>query len=172
MHEPPRPIFCFEGFCLDLGRGRLVDPSGAEVGLRPKSFDVLHHFLEAAGRLVSRDELMEAIWPDVVVTDDSITQCVAEIRRALGDEGQQLLRTVPKRGYIFTAEVARSSANTLDTGGGPLESHRISFDTEAWDRATSERPPNGPSKGWRMGHIVDGSLDLRDCARLAEPAEL
>ena len=56
--------------------------------------------------VVDRDAIMAAVWPDVVVTDESITQCVRDIRKALGDEAQQLLKTVPKRGYLLAAEVA------------------------------------------------------------------
>ncbi|MBD0272046.1 MAG: winged helix-turn-helix domain-containing protein [Acetobacteraceae bacterium] len=107
--RPPteRPALRFAGFVLDPTRGSLLGPDGAEVPLRPKSLDVLRHLAGNAGRLVPRDELMAAAWPDAVVSDDSITQCVAEVRRALGDEAQRLLRTVPKRGYLFAAEVAR-----------------------------------------------------------------
>ena len=97
----------FGGFALDPARGILLRPDGAEVGLRPKSAEVLRHLARNPGRVVSRDELMEAVWPGVIVTDDSITQCVAEIRRVLGDEGAPLLRTLPKRGYLLAAEVAR-----------------------------------------------------------------
>jgi class 3 adenylate cyclase/tetratricopeptide (TPR) repeat protein len=99
-------IFHFKSFSLDLSRGCLLAPGGAVIALRPKSFDLLHYVLKNAGRIVSRDELMEAVWPGVFVSDDSITQCVAEVRRALHPDGIHLLRTVPKRGYIFTAEIA------------------------------------------------------------------
>src|SRR5215217_192401 len=101
--------FEFDGFRLDPLRGALLDPTGAEVSLRPKSFDLLRHLLMNAGRVVSRDELMEAVWPGVFVTDDSITQCVTEIRRAIGNKGPHLLRTLPKRGYILAADVASLS---------------------------------------------------------------
>jgi TolB-like protein/Flp pilus assembly protein TadD len=56
---------------------------------------------------------MEAVWPGVIVTDDSITQCVAEIRRVLGEEGSQLLRTLPKRGYMLAAKVEHGAALPL-----------------------------------------------------------
>src|SRR4051812_1077697 len=145
----PGRAYYFDRFVLDLHRGALLALDGAELPLRPKSFALLQLFVENAGRLLDRDTIMRAVWPDVFVTDDSIIQCVHDIRRAFGDEAQGLLRTVPRRGYIFTVEVSRSSANALDAGGGPLESHRISFDAGAWDRATNDRPLNGPSKGWR-----------------------
>ena len=123
-----RPALCFAGFVLDPARGSLLGPDGVEVPLRPQSFDVLRHLAGNAGRLVSRDELMAAVRPDVIVTDDSITRCVAEVRRALGDEAQRLLRTVPKRGYLFAAEVA--------SGGPPIAEAR----QPVMPRATSPVP--------------------------------
>ena len=63
--------------------------------------------VENANRLIDRDEIMAAVWPGVFVTDDSIGQCLKDVRRALGDEQQRILRTVPRRGYVFTAEVSR-----------------------------------------------------------------
>src|SRR5204863_9752132 len=53
----------------------------------------------------TRDEIMQAVWGDVAVTDESVTKCIADIRKALGDESQQLIRTVARRGYVFTAPV-------------------------------------------------------------------
>src|SRR3954462_13213485 len=108
--EPFRPApaaYSFGGFTLDPARGVLANPQGAEAALRPKSAEVLRHLAEKAGRVVSREELMQAVWPNVIVTDDNITQCVAEIRRSLGDAGTRLLRTLSKRGYLLTAEVKR-----------------------------------------------------------------
>src|SRR3954454_959660 len=102
--------YCFDRFTLDLPRGTLLAPDGSELPLRPKSFALLRLLVENAGRLLDRDVIMAAVWPDVFVTDDSITQCVRDVRRALGDEAQRLLRTVPRRGYIFVTEVAPSAA--------------------------------------------------------------
>ena len=100
--------WCFDRFTLDLARGALLGPAGDELPLRPKSKALLRLLVENAGRVVDRDAIMDAIWPDVVVTDESITQCVRDIRRALGDEGQRLLKTLPKRGYLLQAEVVRA----------------------------------------------------------------
>ena len=95
----------FDRFTLDLARGALLGPDGAEVPLRPKSLALLRLLVENPGRVVDRDAIMAAVWPDVVVGDESITQCIRDIRKALGDEAQQLLKTVPKRGYLLAAEV-------------------------------------------------------------------
>ena len=116
----PAP-WLFEGFRLDLARGCLLGPGGAEVPLRPKSFDALRHLVENPGRLVPRDELMQAVWPDVFVTDDSIIQYVAEVRRALGDAGQRLLRTVPKHGYILATEVTSAPSAPVTLAVPPAE---------------------------------------------------
>ncbi|WP_447413032.1 winged helix-turn-helix domain-containing protein, partial [Clostridium perfringens] len=69
------------------------------IPLRAQSMRVLQALAQRAGEVVSKDELFAAVWGDVHVTDDSLTQCVGEIRRSIGDSGHQVLRTVPKRGY-------------------------------------------------------------------------
>ena len=112
-----RAIYRFDCFTLDLVRGALLAADGSEIALRPKSFAMLRHLVTHAERLVDRDELMEAVWPGVFVTDDSIAQCVKEIRRSLGDQAQLLLRTVPRRGYLL-AVPARRVAST-ERGAAP-----------------------------------------------------
>jgi len=104
-----RPIYAFGDFTLDVARGALWK-SGAEVKLRPKSFDVLAYLVQAPGRLVSKDELLAGVWGAVVVTEGSITQCLLDIRRALDDQAQRIIRTVPRRGYIFEAPVTELDA--------------------------------------------------------------
>jgi adenylate cyclase len=100
-----KPVYRFEGYALDLARGALLDANGAEVPLRAKSFDLLRVLVVNAGRLLDRDTINRAIWHDVTVTDDAITQCIRDIRRAVGDADQRMLKTVPRRGYIFAAQV-------------------------------------------------------------------
>ena len=95
----------FASFTLDLDRLSLNGPSG-QVGLRPKSFEVLRYLVEHAGRVASKEELLKAVWPDVIVTDDSLTVCIGEVRRALGDANQQIVKTVPKRGYLFDVSIS------------------------------------------------------------------
>ena len=65
---------------------------------------MLLHLARNAGRLVSKQELIDAVWKDVAVTDDSLVQCLMEIRRALGD-AEHAIETVRGRGYLFNTEV-------------------------------------------------------------------
>ncbi|PWU09604.1 MAG: hypothetical protein C5B51_05945, partial [Terriglobia bacterium] len=95
----------FADFTLEPGRAALYR-NGCEVKLRPKVYDALQYFLENRGRLITKEELIQALWPDTFVTDDSIVQCMVELRRALNDRSQEIVQTVPRRGYVFTAEVA------------------------------------------------------------------
>ncbi len=104
MSTAPR-AFRFGDFTLDLTRGALC-AGDRPVDLRPKSFGVLAQLVQNAGRLVPKDELMQAIWPDVVVSDESLAKCVSEVRAALGDAEQRLVKTVPRRGYLFDAPVS------------------------------------------------------------------
>lgn len=101
-------------FTLDLTRGCLLRGI-EEVKLRPKAFEVLSYLVENNGRLVSKEELIHAVWVDTAVTDDSLVQCLMEVRRALGDEAQQIIKTVPRRGYIFDKEVSENGAITTYT---------------------------------------------------------
>jgi TolB-like protein/DNA-binding winged helix-turn-helix (wHTH) protein/tetratricopeptide (TPR) repeat protein len=105
MREIDYPAYVFGEFTLDMARGCLTRGSD-EVKLRPKSFKTLTYLVENQGRLVSKEELIGAIWPDTAVTDDSLVQCLIEIRKALGGDAQQFIKTVPRRGYIFTGELS------------------------------------------------------------------
>ena len=102
--------FQFGTFTLDLERMSLNGPRGA-IDLRPKSFDVLRYLVEHAGRVASKDEVMASVWADVVVTEDSLTRCISEIRTALGDDSHSVIKTLPKRGYMLDLPVAAVGLN-------------------------------------------------------------
>jgi DNA-binding winged helix-turn-helix (wHTH) protein len=105
----PQRSLQFGPFTLDLERLCLGGPAG-EVELRPKSFEVLRYLAEHPGRVISKDELIASVWPDVIVTDDSLIRCISEVRRAIADENQGIIKTVPRRGYLFQAEVSARPA--------------------------------------------------------------
>ena len=97
---PPLGVtFGASGVTADFGSGGLRDRFGQMVLLRPQAFAVLTYLAANANRVVTKDELMATVWPGIAVTDDSLVQCVHEIRRAIGDEAHAILKTAPKRGY-------------------------------------------------------------------------
>ena len=94
----------FGPFAIDVDRAEITR-DGAPLVLRPKTFALLLHLVDRPGKVVGKQELLDAIWPGVVVTDESLTQAVSELRGALGDREQTLIRTVSRRGYRFDGEV-------------------------------------------------------------------
>jgi adenylate cyclase len=102
-------MFRFGEYTLDVVRGCLRT-ADRDIELRPKSFEVLRYLVENAGRLVTRDELIKTVWPNVVVTDDSLMQCVSEVRHAIADDRQTIIKTVPRRGYRFIPPVLHAGA--------------------------------------------------------------
>jgi len=136
-------MFRFEGYTLDVSRGclRIAD---REVELRPKSFEVLRYLVENAGRLVTKDEIIKTVWPNVVVTDESLTQCVSEVRNAIGDGDQKIIKTVPRRGYRFAAPVSPLGTDSGASQGPAAAVERAQAHSEA---AQQLDPPrlDGPS---------------------------
>jgi TolB-like protein len=106
--------FCFGKFVLDLRRGCLR-AGDREIELRPKSFGVLRYLVENAGRLVPKDEIIKAVWPDVTVTEESLTRCVSDIRLALDDTDQSIIKTMSRRGYIFAVSVSSTPSDDRST---------------------------------------------------------
>ena len=91
-------MFQFAGYTLDVERGSL-GTANREIDLRPKSYEVLRYLVEHADRLVTKEELLKAVWPDVIATDESLARCISEVRHAIADEQQSIIKTVAKRGY-------------------------------------------------------------------------
>src|SRR5215813_7396211 len=125
-------MFQFEGYTLDIARSSLR-AADRDVPLRRKSFELLRYLLENPDRLVTKEEFLEAIWPNVTVTDEVLTQCVSEVRQAIGDSKQTIIVTVPRRGYRFAAPVLRvatsaAAASPSGTPGvSPALSHRAGW---------------------------------------------
>lgn len=100
----------FSGFELDCDRAELHRPDGETIKLRPKTLEMLRLFAGNGGRVLSKQQLMEAVWPNLHVSEDSLFQCIREIRTALGDDKRQMVRVVSGRGYLFQAEVTDTTA--------------------------------------------------------------
>lgn len=94
---------------FDLEGRVLRHADGTVAELRPQAWSVLRLLAASPGRLVSKEQFMAAIWPDVVVTDGSLAQAVSDLRAALGPHGHRLIRTVARRGYLLVPEAAEAA---------------------------------------------------------------
>lgn len=128
----------FTGFALDPERAELRGPDGEVVKLRPKTFEMLSLFVANSGRVLGKQQLMDAVWPTVHVSDDSLFKCIRELRAALGDTERQLIKLVSGHGYLFEAEVATEPASEAALAG-PARVEPVA-DAEA---------AAGPAKSWR-----------------------
>jgi DNA-binding winged helix-turn-helix (wHTH) protein/Flp pilus assembly protein TadD len=128
-------VLRFSGFELDSERGELHAPDGGTIRLRPKTLEILRLLAGHSGRVLSKQQLMEAVWPNVHVGEDSLFQCIREIRAALGDDKREVVRVISGRGYLFQPEVtevpvpaAPEAASTVQPAASgttaPVETNR------------------------------------------------
>ena len=107
MHADVSPArLQMPGFEFDVERAELLNSGGTTVYLRPQVRSVLQCLARQPGGLVSKDDLLHHVWPEVVVTEDSLVQCIAELRRVLHDETHRIVQTEPRRGYRLVAAAA------------------------------------------------------------------
>jgi pimeloyl-ACP methyl ester carboxylesterase/DNA-binding winged helix-turn-helix (wHTH) protein len=157
----PSATVMFGEFALDPGRATLLR-DGSPVSLTPKAFAVLEYLARHSGRLVTKDEFMDRLWPGVFVGDAALKVCVREIRRALGDDSHQprFIETAHRRGYRFIAPVTLVTSATADA---PLVAALPPADTAA-------TPPDRPLPTTRYARsgdvniayqvVGDGPIDL------------
>lgn len=132
----------FDRYVLDLDRGSLL-LDGSEIALRPKTFAVLHYLVENPCRLVSKEDIFAAVWPKQAITDDVLVQSIGELRRALGDDGASLIRTVPRRGYRFESVVEPADPSGTDRAATSAPK----------DQAPKPAPPAATSFAARRGRL-------------------
>src|SRR3954466_3296817 len=105
-------MYGFEDFRLEPGERRLWRGE-ASVALTPKTFDLLLFLVEHEGRLLRKDDLLTALWPDAAVEENNLTVAVSALRKALGESGERrFIETIPKKGYRFVAQVTDLRAET------------------------------------------------------------
>ena len=95
---------------LDRDRGCLRDRAGGDIALRPKSLDLLRVLARHPGQMLTKTQLLDSVWPDVCVTEDSLFQCVRDVRRALGDAEGRMVRTFTRQGYLLDVPVTELAA--------------------------------------------------------------
>jgi DNA-binding winged helix-turn-helix (wHTH) protein/tetratricopeptide (TPR) repeat protein len=117
----------FPPFRLDISGGRLWRDDHV-LALRPKTFAVLCYLLEHPGKLITNDELLKAVWSDVVVDESMPRLCIRELRQALGDDAKQprFIETQPRRGYRFIGKVASSQYSVVSSPALPTQSSALS----------------------------------------------
>ena len=134
MPPETQALYEFGKFRCDP-REHLLLCEGKAVSLSPKSFEILVALLQSNGRLLTKDELMQQVWPDSFVEEANLTVNISALRKVLGETpgGQQYIETVPKRGYRFVAAVT-------EHGGKPSSSMQTSGVAQV-DRLPGVGPP-------------------------------
>ena len=113
-----RPVFQFNDYELITAR-REIRKAGQPLPVEPKVYDLLLYLIERSDRSVSKEELQEAVWPNVIVTESALTRCIMKARQIVGDDAksQSVIGTVHSRGYRFVAEVNDTSGTSGDRTG-------------------------------------------------------
>src|SRR5258707_13159312 len=143
----------FDRYVLDLHSGCLL-LDGNEIALRPKTFAVLTYLVQNVGRLVSKDDLFAAVWPNLAITDDVLVQSIGELRRTLGDDGPRLIKTVPRRGYRFESDVS-----VVDPVGQPsADAPSVGAASPEAARAVKSRCPIGLFAAFGSAVLLSGML--------------
>src|SRR5271156_3318020 len=98
-------LYHFGEFVLDPAR-RTLSRAGSPVALTPKAFDVLLYLVQNPNRLVTKEELLQAVWRDTIVEEGNLTQYISHLRKALGDhsEDTRLIVTIARKGYKLTGD--------------------------------------------------------------------
>jgi TolB-like protein/Tfp pilus assembly protein PilF len=107
----------FGAYRLDV-QSRMLFRAGEHVALPPKVAELLVALVEAEGRVLTREQLLQRLWPDTVVEEGSLTSHISMLRKALGEslKGQDFIETLPKRGYRFVAPVKQAAYQAVDRG--------------------------------------------------------
>src|ERR1700744_4078862 len=114
MGDQEKPVYAFAKFRLDANK-RLLFADDEVVMLTPKAFDTLLVLVENRGSVLSKEELMQMVWPDQFVEENNLAQNIHLIRKLLGEEsGIRFIETIPKRGYRFIAETRIVEETLLD----------------------------------------------------------
>jgi DNA-binding winged helix-turn-helix (wHTH) protein/tetratricopeptide (TPR) repeat protein/TolB-like protein len=163
--EPGHPVYRFAEFELDPAEHRLL-ASGQPVTLTPKVFDTLVLLVERAGHVVSKDQLMAALWPRGFVHESNLTKHIWLIRKALGGDDQDTayIETVPKLGYRFIAPVRCEDGAGIHAGPATATAPEMVQapvrEAEGAATVTAAAPPTPavPARPWRTALWVVASL--------------
>src|SRR5262245_16806937 len=130
-------LYQFGPYTVDSKR-RTLSRQGVSVPVTPKAFDLLLYFVQNPDRVISKDELLKALWADSFVEEGNLTQNVFLLRKALGQKSEDsgLIVTIPRKGYQFTGDVlitpqaAHSTEAPAGQGGGTAVSPAINKESQ------------------------------------------
>jgi TolB-like protein/DNA-binding winged helix-turn-helix (wHTH) protein/Flp pilus assembly protein TadD len=146
----------FKTFVLDTAN-HILWRNGDRVPIAPKAFDVLRYLVEHAGRLVTQDELLEALWSETYVNPEVLRKYILEIRKALGDrpDKPEFVETLPKRGYRFIAPVVdESTVEPPDLPTSPAIEERAAEETVGPPAVRSEQESSPSEPRWKFAIIL------------------
>ena len=138
-------IYSFSGNMLDLKR-HVLTRDGRNIPVEPQVFDLLHVLAENAGALVTKDQLIEAVWDGRIVSEATISARINAARAAVGDNGrdQRIIRTVPRRGFEMVADVTAQTGPAASAAPGPHQTIRYTASADgtsiAWSTAGEGEP--------------------------------
>jgi DNA-binding winged helix-turn-helix (wHTH) protein len=114
-------VYFFDGFQLDVTRRKLISSGGLVLSMSSRAMDALLLLVTNAGQIVEKRRLMETVWPNAVVEDNNLKQCILSIRRALGETAgsNRYVMTVPGRGYCFVCPVSTASKESTTNPQAP-----------------------------------------------------
>lgn len=158
MGSKHRQLYEFGDFHLDTEE-RLLLRDGEVVPLTPKAFDVLLALVEQPGHLLEKETLLKTVWPDSFVEENNLADNISKLRKALGENGQKFIETIPKRGYRFVAEVRETKqeapVSDKDLSDGNLNDTNLPTmpTPELTARAKSAETATVPATGhiWKVG---------------------
>ena len=150
-------VYHFGQFLLDPAK-RTLSRADLPISLTPKAFDVLLFLVQNPNRLVTKEELLQAVWGDTFVEEGNLTQYISHLRKALGDnsEDAQLIVTVARKGYQFTADVtmAEAAGTPKQAAVRATAAERSLADTQAvLEIPADDVIPKGP-KHWRKAAVL------------------
>ena len=114
INVPESSIYEFDAFCVDSGK-RLLLRDDEIIALTPKVFETLLYLVNHNGKVLEKDELMSAIWPDTIVEENNLNKNISVLRQVLGENpgAHRFIVTVPGKGYKFVADVRTISVEKI-----------------------------------------------------------
>jgi TolB-like protein/DNA-binding winged helix-turn-helix (wHTH) protein/Flp pilus assembly protein TadD len=143
-------VLAFGDFRLDLEERLLLKSDGTEVPLTPRVFETLRYLVEHRGRLLDKERIMEAVWPDSIVEENNLAQAISKLRQVFGETpgSPNYIVTVPGWGYRFVAKVTEHATQAASSANAEHVQARTSSSNGAQGGTTPERHSPRTKTGW------------------------